>query len=462
MPSDPPARLHLLRNEPVDDAERRSRLVTWEPIRTPSPRPDRQDVENEIVGFVCDLVAAPPAAVGTVATSLFEAALLLVRGARDARPDVARPTLVLPSSAHPAYADAARTLGVVPIPVVVGHDGRVPVDLFAEAVTRDTVLAVASAPSYVHGVVDPIGRLGGVTMVSQVPLHVDASQGGWLLAYNRGRGGPWGMDVPGVTSLALDVVPEVDSDLCVTVFRSAAHRTPSHLASSTPAIGGGAAAPAAMVRAARSLRELGSAGCADHAAHRRDAARAMVDGLPLVLGLDLVAEPASDTVTLRADDTCDVFTVADEVRRRRQPAEVVLSAPGRPPLLRVEAPSRPELVSDLVAVLTEASTAARATGPARLDTALRLRLQTAATGDDAGALAAQLVTAAVVIDRLDTREGDPPATRTLHLLLDEADPRLRAVLVQACHDLAAKPVRGPHQPPDPVQTPAVVRTEPSE
>ncbi len=460
MSGDPPHRLHLLRNDdPAADDERRGRLVTWQPLRTPSARPDRLEVENEIVGFVCDLVAAPSGAVGTVATSLFEAALLVVRGALDVRRDVARPTLVLPSSAHPAYVDAARGLGVTPIPVVVEDDGRVPVDRLADAVTRDTVLVVASAPSYAHGVVDPIGRLGGVTMVSQVPLHVDASQGGWLLAYN-GRGRPWGMEVPGVTSVTLDVVPEVDTDLCVTVFRSAAHRTPAHLATSMPPAGGEAAAPTSMVRAARSLRELGPSGCADHAAHRLDAARAMVDGLPVVLGVDAVVEPASATVTLRADGTCDVFTVADEVRRRRHSAEVVLSAPGRPALLRVEAPARPELVADLLTVLAQAANAARVPGPAELDPALALRLQTAATGEDAAAAAPQLVSAAMVLDRLDTRDGDPTATRTVHLLLDAADQRLRPVLAKAWHDLATKPVRGAG--PDPVQTPAVVRTDSSE
>lgn len=486
MSSEPPVRLHLLRDEsaeaapaePVDpvepvepvavvepvpatdpEPERPTRLVSWEAIRSPSPRPDRQDVENEIVGFVCDLVAAPPAAVGTVATSLFEAALLVVRGARDARPDIERPTLVLPSSAHPAYADAAAVLGVAVVPVLVGPTGTVAVDLLAEAVTRDTVLVVASAPSYAHGVVDPVARLGGVAMVSQVPLHVDASQGGWLLTYNGGLGRPWGMDVPGVVSVTLDVAPEVGTDLCVTVFRSAAHRTPSHLAATVPHTGGWGVAPPSVVRAARTLRELDVAGCADHAEHRLDAARALLDGLPVVLGLEVVAEPASTTVSLRADDSCDVFTVADELRRRRQPADLVLSAPGRPALLRVEAPSRPELVTDLLAVLSEATAAARAGGPARLDPALELRLRTVPTGEDAASGAAQLVAAAMVLDRLDSREGEPQATRSTHLLLDAADLRLRPLLARACHDLAAKPVRhGPERQPG-IQTPDVVRTD---
>ena len=67
----------------------------------------------------------------------------------------------------------------------------------------------------------------------------------------------------------------------------------------------------------------------------------------------------------------------------------------------------------------------------------------------------------MVLDRLDTRDGDPTATRTVHLLLDAADQRLRPVLAKAWHDLATKPVRGVPGP-TPVQTPAVVRTDSSE
>ena len=217
-----------------------------------------------------------------------------------------------------------------------------------------------------------------------------------------------------------------------------------------------------MARAARSLRELGPAGCADHAAHRLEAARALLDGIPVVLGLDIVAEPASATVSLRADGSCDVFTVADGIRRRDHPAEVGASAQERPPLLRVEAPSRPELVTELLAVLAESSVAARAVGPAVLDPALQMRLSTLPPDDTSAAAAAQLVAAAVVLDRLDSGEGDPTATRSTQLLLDAADPRLRPLLALARHDLASKPVRAAHLPTDPVQTPEVVRTDDSE
>ena len=104
MSGDSPARLHLLRFPPVEvavddgeapptmrvdpapDPERRAHRVTRGTPRLAAPGPDRQDVGNEIVGTGCDLVAAPPSAVGTVTTSRSDAALLVVRGASVSSP----------------------------------------------------------------------------------------------------------------------------------------------------------------------------------------------------------------------------------------------------------------------------------------------------------------------------------------------------------------------------------------
>ena len=52
--------------------------------KTPKPL-SRAATENQAVGFVCDLLQAPPTAVGTIAAGLEASSLLVVRGAREAR-----------------------------------------------------------------------------------------------------------------------------------------------------------------------------------------------------------------------------------------------------------------------------------------------------------------------------------------------------------------------------------------
>ena len=73
----------------------------------PTAFPSLLEMENELVGFACDLVDAPPTAVGTVTSGGTESIMLAVQGARDARPEVKRPTMVLAETAHPSFLQAA-------------------------------------------------------------------------------------------------------------------------------------------------------------------------------------------------------------------------------------------------------------------------------------------------------------------------------------------------------------------
>ena len=56
------------------------------------------------------------------------------------------------------------------------------------------MLVVASAPSYAHGVIDPITEIATAAQARGVRCHVDACIGGWLLPYLR-RDDP---ELPGV------------------------------------------------------------------------------------------------------------------------------------------------------------------------------------------------------------------------------------------------------------------------
>ncbi|MCW2758396.1 MAG: Pyridoxal-dependent decarboxylase, partial [Nocardioidaceae bacterium] len=62
------------------------------------------------------------AAVGTVTSGGTESVLLAVQAARDAHPDVEKPRMVLPSSAHAAFHKAAHYFGVEPVLVPVAPD----------------------------------------------------------------------------------------------------------------------------------------------------------------------------------------------------------------------------------------------------------------------------------------------------------------------------------------------------
>src|SRR5947208_11373206 len=69
----------------------------------PTAFPSLLQMENELVGRTCDLLGAPADAVGTVTSGGTESVLLAVQTARDARPDIERPELVVPTTIHAAF-----------------------------------------------------------------------------------------------------------------------------------------------------------------------------------------------------------------------------------------------------------------------------------------------------------------------------------------------------------------------
>ncbi len=174
----------------------------------PTAFPSLLQMENELVGFTCDLVDAPQSAVGTVTSGGTESILLAVQAARDGRPEVAEPSMVLPATAHAAFHKAAHYFGVRPVVVPVAEDFRADPEAMAAAIDDSTVLAVASAPSYAHGVVDPVTEIAAAAEARGVRCHVDACIGGWVLPYatRLGREVPaWTFAVPGVTSVSVDL-----------------------------------------------------------------------------------------------------------------------------------------------------------------------------------------------------------------------------------------------------------------
>src|SRR6478736_5366673 len=125
----------------------------------PTAFPSLLTMENELIGFTADLLDAPDSATGTVTSGGTESVLLAVQGARDSRPDVERPRMVLPVTAHAAFHKAAHYFGVEAVMVDVGADFRAVPEAMAAAIDDRTVLVVASAPSYAQGVVDPVTEI---------------------------------------------------------------------------------------------------------------------------------------------------------------------------------------------------------------------------------------------------------------------------------------------------------------
>jgi glutamate/tyrosine decarboxylase-like PLP-dependent enzyme len=116
--------------------------------------------------------------------------------------------MVLPTSAHAAFAKAGAYFGVEVRRVAVGPDWRADVSAMRSSVDENTVLIVGSAPQYPQGVVDDIVSIAKIASDAKINCHVDACMGGVTLAYLERLGekiAPWNLQVPGVSSISVDL-----------------------------------------------------------------------------------------------------------------------------------------------------------------------------------------------------------------------------------------------------------------
>lgn len=352
----------------------------------PTAFPSLLTMENALVGAAARLLGggpgtAAPDVVGSVTGGGTESLILAVKAARDARPEVARPRLVVPATGHAAFAKAAHYLGVAldQVPVSV-ETLRPSVDDVRAAIGSETVLVACSAPSYAHGVVDPVAEVAEVAASAGVRCHVDACFGGWTLPYLRRLGvpvPPFDFAVPGVTSISVDLhkYAYTPKGVSVLLHRDAELRRSQYFAfagwpgytmvnpviSSTRSGGPIAAAYA-------TLRHVGDDGYLRLAEQVLAGVRGLAAAVSEVDGLRLLAEPESTVVCFTSTGSGpDLFVLADELAVRGWHCQPQLSYAGLPASihLSVAAAVAPR-VAEFGPDLRDAVEAARLAGPVRL------------------------------------------------------------------------------------------------
>jgi sphinganine-1-phosphate aldolase len=347
----------------------------------PTAFPSLLRMENEVVAAAARLLGGGPDTAGSVTSGGTESCMLAVHAARAARPDIADPKIVLASTAHAAFHKAAHYFAVeaVAVPVLAGTFVADPAAM-AAAIDDRTVLVVVSAPSYAHGVVDPVPAIAAAAAERGVRCHVDACIGGWVLPYFRELGAPvpeFDLSVPGVTSLSVDlhkyaycpkgtsVLLHANAELRRTQFFASAAWPGYTMLNSTlqSTRSGGPLAAAWAV-----LHHIGDAGYRDLAASTLSSVRALRAGIDAIDGLSVLGDPRSTLLSVAAEgDDLDVFTVADEMTERGwylQPQFGFEDSPANLHLTVTAANhgAEPTLLGDLAAAVT----AARRSGPVAL------------------------------------------------------------------------------------------------
>ncbi len=187
-------------------------MYLWKNALDPTLFPSLLQLENEVVAMSRAHLRGDDDVVGNFTSGGTESILLAVKAMRDKarseRPEITEPEMILPVTAHAAFHKAAHYFCIKTVLTPVDPETfKADVSAIKKAISSNTVLIVASAPSYAHGVIDPIGEIGELALEDDIPLHIDGCIGAFLLPYYRQLGvdvPDFDFTVPGVTSISMD------------------------------------------------------------------------------------------------------------------------------------------------------------------------------------------------------------------------------------------------------------------
>jgi glutamate/tyrosine decarboxylase-like PLP-dependent enzyme len=364
----------------------------------PTTFPSVAAMERDVVGFARTMLHGDDDVVGSVTSGGTESCLLAVKTARDLRraadgdaPDTGTLTIVAPSTVHAAFEKAAHYIGLELIRVPVGTDGAVSPGAMAAAIDERTALVVVSAPCYPFAAMDPVADVARIAARHDIPCHVDACIGGWVLPWWGDDAAAWDFRVPGVTSISADAhkygyAPKGTSVLlhrgrdrqAAQFFATTAW--PGYPVVNPTMLGSRSAAPLAAAWAI--TRRLGPDGFADLTGRCRRATEALTRTVEHIEGLRVVGQPSGPLFAVATDDSVPLerrvhpHHWADEARAlgwvlQLQPSFVQSDGSRLPATTHLTVtPVTEAVVPELSVALTEAAERVRGVPPASADDVL--------------------------------------------------------------------------------------------
>ncbi len=296
----------------------------------PTVYPSLARMERELAAFAGAHLGGDDRVVGNFTSGGTESCLLAVKTARDwlhaKKPDVQRPEIVLPVTAHAAFHKGAEYFGLkkIVVPVDPGTFKAIPAEI-EKAITPATALVVASAVSYAHGVIDPVPEIGKIAAERGVLFHVDGCIGGFILPYFRRLGEavtPFDFSVPGVASMSMDwhKYAYCPKGASVVLYRDKALRRYQLFACAdwtgytivNPTIlsakSGGPLAAAWAV-----INFVGDNGYMAFARRTLAATRKIIGGIGDIPGLRVLGAPEANLVAFTSDEF-SIFHIVDEMK----------------------------------------------------------------------------------------------------------------------------------------------------
>ncbi|MEC8025767.1 MAG: aspartate aminotransferase family protein [Myxococcota bacterium] len=397
----------------------------------PTVYPSARVIETGVASACLELLNAPPGAAGTATAGGTESVMLAVKTARD-HAGKKSPKMLLPETAHACFHKAAHYLGIEVVMVDVDPTSfRADVADARAKMDDDVILVVGSAPSYAHGVIDPIEELAALALEYGAWMHVDACVGGCVLPFMDDVP-PFDFRVPGVMSLSMDLHKYgfAPKGISMMLLRDGALREAQYFACATwsgyaivNSTTLGSKSIAATASAWVLIQHLGRDGYRSRVTSMWDATTRMVAAIDRLDGVEMVGRPDMNLFAFKTTDG-DVFDLADRLTEcgwhvqptyayGRSPAHIHLTVdPGN-------AAHASAFLADLERCLTDLPP--EQAPPAAVVAMLGMLGQGGNTGLDAGMLMKQL---GITNGKLPTQSA------TIHRIINAAPPKTREALLK--------------------------------
>mmetsp|Transcript_20684 Transcript_20684/g.66401 ORF Transcript_20684/g.66401 Transcript_20684/m.66401 type:complete len:550 (+) Transcript_20684:1-1650(+) len=286
--------------------------------------------EAELVSMAVRLLHGGEDACGSLTSGGTESILCMVKAYRDhalRTRGIRRPEFIVPVTAHAAIDKACEYFGVKLVHVPVTQDQRVDVDAVRRALNQNTIAIYASAPTFPHGVIDPIERLGEVARAAGVGLHVDNCMGGFICSFLEREGllhAGFDFRVPGVTSISMDLHKYGLCQKGASVVCYSTRELRRHQYCTVTDWPGGMYCTATMQGSrnggiiATTWATLAFNGCERYAVMARKVHsvwQRLRDTIPTIPCLELVGEPDACIIAFTAKG-CNIYEVADVMERK--------------------------------------------------------------------------------------------------------------------------------------------------
>jgi glutamate/tyrosine decarboxylase-like PLP-dependent enzyme len=328
----------------------------------PTAFPSFLKFENDLVAFARSILHGDAEVVGSATSGGTESIILATKAARDAaraRGLSGEPNMVVPITGHAAFHKAAAFLDIEIRTTAVDDGFRAVPEAVEEAMDDNTVLVVASAPSYTHGVVDPVAALGEIAHEAGCWFHVDACVGGMVLPF-LDEAPAFDFSIATIDSISVDLhkYGYTPKGASLVLYRNADRR--SHQFFATAAWTGYPVANATvqstksgapLAAAWAAVQRLGVAGYRRLAGEAWQATQELLERIGPSSAITVVAEPDGP---LLAVSSVDVFTHAARMKERGWMIGVTPSFANSPAHMHLtitaaHLPHAAELAGDLIA-----------------------------------------------------------------------------------------------------------------